>query len=427
MTLLWVDASAGASGDMLLGALVAAGADLEAIQAAVDALGTEPVRLVSHPVTRAGLAATKVDVLAPTSDVLRTWPDIRALLTAAQLPHPVRELALDVFARLARAEATAHGIPADDVHFHEVGALDSLADVVGVCAALHDLGGGNNVDSAGVRDIGLTVHCSPLALGQGSVSAAHGVLPVPGPAVLAVLAEAGAPVGAGVVDGEACTPTGAALLAAVVTAWGPMPPMTIDFIGMGAGGRDPAGRPNVVRAVLGSPVSDIHTSASTSTGTGTGTGTETETGTEQAVVIEANVDDLDPRIWPAVLTALLAAGASDAWLTPIVMKKGRPAHTLSVLAPLDRLDALRDIVFRESSTIGVREHPVSKRALDREILTVTVDGHDVRVKVARLGGELVNISPEYDDVAAVAATTGRPVKAVLADAAAAAAVVDHAR
>ena len=396
MTLLWVDASAGASGDMLLGALVSVGADLTAIQAAVDALGTEPVRLVSHPVTRAGLAATKVDVQTPPSDVLRTWPDLRELLSTADLPDPVRELALDVFARLARAEATAHGIPADDVHFHEVGALDSLADVVGVSAALHDLGV-------------TQVHCTPVALGQGSVSAAHGLLPVPGPAVLAVLAEAGAPVGAGDVTGEACTPTGAALLASVVTTWGPMPPMTIASIGTGAGGRDPVGRPNVVRVVLGTAANDTGTGADVND-----TGTETE----QAVVIEANVDDLDPRVWPAVLAALLAAGASDAWLTPIVMKKGRPAHTLSVLAPPDRLDALRDIVFRESSTIGVREHPVSKRALDREIVTVTVDGHEVRVKVARLGGAVVNISPEYDDVAAVAAITGRPVKSVLADAAA---------
>jgi uncharacterized protein (TIGR00299 family) protein len=388
VTVAWVDASAGASGDMLLGALVGAGADLAVLQAAVDALGTEPVRLTASSVTRAGLAATKVDVTAPASDVRRTWPGVRELLEGAGLAAPVRDLALDVFGRLARAEAAAHGIPADEVHFHEVGALDSLADVVGVCAALHDL-----AVSA--------VHCTPVALGQGSVRTEHGLLPVPGPAVLAVLAEAGAPVGSGDVEGEACTPTGAALLAATVTGWGGLPGLRISATGTGAGSRDSEGRPNVLRVVLGEPV--------TSEGDG-----------GDAVVLEANVDDLDPRVWPGVLTALLAAGASDAWLTPILMKKGRPAHTLSALAPPQVVDAVRRVMFTESSTIGVREHRVGKRALARETRTVRVDGAEVRVKVALLDGQVVNASPEYDDVAAAALALGRPVKAVLAAAAAAA-------
>jgi uncharacterized protein (TIGR00299 family) protein len=388
VTVAWVDASAGASGDMLLGALVGAGADLAVLQAAVDALGTEPVRLTASSVTRAGLAATKVDVTAPASDVRRTWPDVRELLEGAGLAAPVRDLALDVFGRLARAEAAAHGIPADEVHFHEVGALDSLADVVGVCAALHEL----EVSA---------VHCTPVALGQGSVRTEHGLLPVPGPAVLAVLAEAGAPVGSGDVEGEACTPTGAALLAATVTGWGGLPGLRVGATGTGAGSRDTAGRPNVLRVVLGEPV--------TSEGDG-----------GDAVVLEANVDDLDPRVWPGVLTALLSAGASDAWLTPILMKKGRPAHTLSALAPPQVVDAVRRVMFTESSTIGVREHRVGKRALARETRTVRVDGAEVRVKVALLDGRVVNASPEYDDVAAAALALDRPVKAVLAAAAAAA-------
>ncbi len=299
----------------------------------------------------------------------------------------MRDRALDVFARLARAEGAAHGVDPDDVHFHEVGALDSLADVVGVCAAWHALG----VDE---------VHCTAVALGQGSVQAAHGVLPVPGPAVLAVLAEAGAPVGSGGVEGEACTPTGAALLAAVVTTWGGLPAMQVRASGTGAGGRDPAGRPNVLRVVLGAPVPGD--------------------GREDAVVLEANVDDLDPRVWPGVLAALLAAGASDAWLTPILMKKGRPAHTLSALVAPASAEAVRRLMFTESSTIGVREHRVGKHALDRETRTVAVGGVEIRVKVARLDGEVVNVSPEYDDVAAAARALDRPVKAVLAAAVAAA-------
>ena len=388
MTVAWVDASAGASGDMLLGALVGAGADLAVLQAAVDALGTEPVRLTARPVTRAGLAATQVEVAAPDSDLRRTWPDVRTLIEAAGLAAPVRDLALDVFARLARAESSAHGISADEVHFHEVGALDSLADVVGVCAALHDLS---------VTE----VHCTPVALGQGTVRTEHGLLPVPGPAVLAVLTEAEAPVGAGDVDGEACTPTGAALLAATVTGWGGLPDVRVTATGTGAGSRDTAGRPNVLRVVLGEPAaSNPHA--------------------VDAVVLAANVDDLDPRVWPGVLAALLAAGASDAWLTPILMKKGRPAHTLSALASPHAVDAVRRVMFTESSTIGVREHRVGKRALDRETRTVRVDGAEVRVKVAMLDGRVVNVSPEYDDVATAAVALGRPVKAVLAAAAAAA-------
>jgi len=388
VTLLWVDASAGASGDMLLGALVGAGADLDVLQAAVDGLGTEPVRLVRHQVTRAGLAATKVDVEVAPSDVRRTWPDVRALVEGAGLAAPVRDRALDVFARLARAEGAAHGIDPEQVHFHEVGALDSLADVVGVSAALHDLG---------VTD----VRCGPLALGRGEVRTQHGVLPVPVPAVLGVLAGTGAPVVAGDVDGEACTPTGAALLASAVSVWGPMPAMTVQATGSGAGGRDPEDRPNVLRVVVGDAVVGAPAY-------------------DDAVVLEANVDDLDPRLWPAVLAALLAAGASDAWLTPILMKKGRPAHTLSVLVAPARLDAVRRVVFTESSTIGVREHAVRKQALDRELRTVDVDGCQIAVKVARLDGDVVNVAPEYDDVAAAAARLGRPLKSVLAAAVAAA-------
>jgi len=384
VTLAWFDAQAGASGDMLLGALVDAGAPLATMQAAVDALGVEPVRLTAQRVTRAGLAATRVDVATPPSDASRTWADVRDLLEAAPLDEAVRSRALDVFARLARAEGAAHGVPADDVHFHEVGALDALADVVGSCAGLHALG----VTSAAA---------SVVTVGSGSVRTAHGVLPVPVPAVAALLAEAGAPVRGGAVEHEACTPTGAALLASAVSSWGPLPPMRITASGTGAGGRDDATVPNVLRVLLGSPADE-----------------STVASADDALVLEANVDDMDPRLWPGVLSALLAAGASDAWLTPVLMKKGRPAHTLSVLTPVGAADAVRRVVFTESSTIGLREHAVTKTALARETRTVDVDGMTVRVKVALLDGELVNVAPEFDDVAAAAAALGRPVKAVLA-------------
>nr|MBA2769075.1 nickel pincer cofactor biosynthesis protein LarC [Sporichthyaceae bacterium] len=351
----------------------------------------------AHQVTRAGLAAMKVDVDVTPSSTTRTWVDVRGLLESAALADGVRTRALDVFARLARAEGGAHGVDPEAVHFHEVGALDSLADVVGACAAL---------DALGVTDaVGSTV-----AVGSGSVRTEHGVLPVPVPAVLALLSEAGAPMQAGDVSAETCTPTGAALLAATVSSWGPLPLMRPVRTGVGAGDRDPQGRPNVFRVVLGEPVAAAEAATSP----------PATVGTEHALVLEANVDDMDPRLWPGVLSALLAAGASDAWLTPILMKKGRPAHTLSVLTSPQYADTVRRAVFRESSTIGLREHPISKHALVRETVTVQVGGVDVRVKVALLDGEVVNVSPEYEDVATAAAALGRPVKTVLTAALAAA-------
>jgi pyridinium-3,5-bisthiocarboxylic acid mononucleotide nickel chelatase len=390
MTVAWFQCLAGASGDMLLGALLDAGAPLDAVQAAVDAVGTEPIRIETEDTLRHGLAATQAHVRVPPSSVVRTWANIRLLLESADLPAAVRARALDVFARLADAEATAHRTTPDQVHFHEVGALDAVADVVGVCAALHALGVTDAVSSA-------------VAVGSGMVRSSHGLLPVPGPAVLALLSSVGAPTYSGDVPYELCTPTGAALLAATVSSWGPMPLGRVVAVGYGAGSRELDELPNVLRVVLLEPVADPGSS---------GTGER---------VLETNVDDLDPRLWPGVLDALLAAGAADAWLTPILMKKGRPAHTLSVLVGPGSADAVRRVVFTQTSAIGLREHEVDKRALERAWITVAVGDSSVRIKTATLDGTVVNAQPEWDDVMAAAAALGRPVKAVLADALAAAA------
>jgi len=378
----WLDCSAGVSGDMLLGALVDAGADLAVLQDAVDRVGVEPVRLERSTVTRAGIGACKVDVVVDERPRTRTWSDVRALLERAELADAVRATALDVFARLAEAEAAVHRTTAEQVHFHEVGALDAVADVVG--------------SAAGLDALGLTqVTASPVVLGSGTTRGAHGPLPVPPPAVVALLH--GAPVLAGPVAREMTTPTGAAVLASVVSAYGPLPPMVLRASGTGAGGRDPAELANVLRLVLGEPA-------------------QTPDGT--AVVLEANVDDLDPRLWPGVLSSLLDAGAHDAWLTPVLMKKGRPAHVLHVLCPPDRLAALQEVVLRETTTLGVRSYAVGRRVLERAWRTVEVDGRPVRVKLGLLGGEVVNAVPEWEDVAAAAAALGRPAKLVLQDAAA---------
>jgi uncharacterized protein (TIGR00299 family) protein len=336
---------------MVLGALLDAGAPLAEVQAALDAVTPEPVRLRTEQVTRAGLRATKVHVECADSTTQRTWRDLRGLLDrATELDHEVRRRALAVFTALAEAESRVHGLPPEQVHFHEVGALDAIADIVGACAALVAL----RIDS---------FSAGPVTLGWGDVHAAHGTLPVPVPAVVELLR--GAPVRGGDVEGELATPTGAALIGTLCDGWGP----TADFAvltgqGVGAGSREVSGRPNVLRVLLGEPVVSTGVLPAAAAG---------------PLLLETNVDDLDPRLWPAVLTRLLDAGASDAWLTPIVMKKGRPAHTLSVLVPAERADAVRHLVFTETTA-----------------------------------------QPEYEDVAAAAAALGRPVKAVLAAAVAAA-------
>ncbi len=379
---LWIDASSGASGDMLLGALVGAGVPVGVLQTSVDAIAPEPVTLRVEQVTRNGFAATRCHVEIADSEHHRSWRDVRTLLQGAELVEPVRALALRIFERLAVAEATVHGSDPLDVSFHEVGALDAIADVVGASAGFVHLGQ-------------VPVVVSPVAVGSGSVRGAHGTLPVPPPAVAELLrgvpSYAGPP---GAPAMELCTPTGAAVLTTIATAWGPQPAMTTGTIGVGAGGRDPEGHANVLRLLVGE---DAATSSS-------------------PLLIQTNVDDLDPRVWPAVIAALMGAGASDAWLTPILMKKGRPAHTLSVLVDADRAAAVRTTIFRETSTIGLREQPLEKHALERTMEVIAIDGQEVAVKLARHDGVLVNAQPEYDDVARAAAALGRPVTSVLAEA-----------
>jgi uncharacterized protein (TIGR00299 family) protein len=380
----WLDASSGASGDMVLGALIGAGVPVEVIRGAVAAVAPEPISLTVEQVTRNGFAATRCVVEIADSVTARSWQAIHDLLAAADLDDEVRALAVTIFGRLAEAEATVHGGSADDVHFHEVGALDSIADVVGAAAGFVHLG----LDE---------VVCSPVALGGGSVRSAHGSLGVPAPAVVELLR--GVPTYGGPIERELTTPTGAAILACVVAGYGPQPAMTVSATGAGAGGADPAGHANVLRLSIGTGVSTGSTNDAAS-----------------ALVIETNVDDLDPRLWPDVIAALLDAGAADAWLTPILMKKGRPAHTLHVLVGADAAAAVRREIFRQTSTIGLRESTFAKHALDREFASVEVGGHRIAVKLARLDGELLNVQPEYEDVAAAARALGRPAKDVLAEA-----------
>jgi len=385
----WLDASAGLSGDMLLGALVDAGASLEAMQACVDAVIPGAVLFTVHTVHRAGQRATKVDVsLLQEDQTQRRWRDIRRLLESAALPDPVRRRALRVFSRLAEAEGRVHGVQTEDVHFHEVGSWDSIADVIGVATGLHHLG-----------VVALSV--SPIALGSGHIQTAHGQMPVPVPAVLEM--SRGWQVTAGG-DGELTTPTGMAIAVALAERSEAMPALEVSSIGVGAGTRDSDERANVVRFVMGYSGAEASRRFYSSPMT----------------LLEANVDDLDPRVWPSVLSALIDGGAADAWLVAIVMKKGRPAHTLKVLVAAAELPTLRWLVFQLTSTIGIRESEVRRTALDRLWVGVPVTGGEVRVKVAHFGGEIIHATPEFDDVAAVAAHRGVAVRQVLEEASAAA-------
>jgi pyridinium-3,5-bisthiocarboxylic acid mononucleotide nickel chelatase len=392
MKTLWVDAGNGAAGDMLLAALLDAGADLAVVRAGLRGIGTEPVDVTVSPVRRHGLRAAHATVHAPPSTVTRHLADITALVSAAGLPDEVRDFAEAVFERLARAEARVHGVDVSAVSFHEVGALDAIADVVGCALALHTL------DLLGSP----TRVVSPVAVGFGSARTAHGILPVPAPATLELLIEAEAPLRKHPAAMELCTPTGAALLATLATSWGPAPDCVPRAMGVGAGRADPEGHPNVLRVMVGDPAG------------------APEWALADMCRIDATIDDLDPRLWPDVLEGLRSAGAADAWCTPALMRKGRPGQVLSVLAEADRLDVVCRAVFEQTTTLGVRISSVQRRSLSRDEVNVPVGGVLISVKRGHLGDRIVNVQPEYDEVRAAAARTGRPIADLLAEARAAA-------
>jgi uncharacterized protein (TIGR00299 family) protein len=383
----WLHCASGVSGDMLLATL----ASLQALDPTElpGRLGVAATVTIEE-VRRAGIAAPAVTVTPDAEQPARQLAEIVALLAAADLPAPVTAAAGRVFHRLAAVEAAVHGATPDTVHFHEVGGVDAIVDIAGGCLGLHALG----LDRLVV---------SPIALGGGTARSAHGSLPVPVPAVLGLLAGTGLSSYGGPVDIELATPTGIAVVAEHASGSGPMPSLAVEATGAGAGGRDLGDHPNLLRLIIGTEAPAGATS-----------------GSEDWLTVAANVDDLDPRLWPAVLDAVLAAGAADAWLTPILMKKGRPAHTITALTTAAAATEVRTVLTTQTSTIGVRESPVTKHALDRSWIDTLVAGHPVRVKLAHADGALRNVSPEYDDVAAAALATGLPAKEVLARATAAA-------
>src|SRR3954447_6659290 len=355
---------------MLLGALIDAGAsvDLSAVGLDVELGKAE----------RHGIVATTTKVVGEAQQPHRHWGTIRRLIDDAPLPERARERAQEAFRRLAVAEGKIHGIDPERVHFHEVGAIDAIGEIIGVALALESLG----VDR---------VQCSPLPVGPGFIEAAHGRLPLPAPATLELLR--GAPVYGTSITKELVTPTGAALVAALSERFGPIPRMTLDMIGYGSGTRELDARPNVVRAILGHP-----------------------TAGGEVTLIEANLDDMLPELAPNATAAAFDAGAVDVWTTPVTMKHGRPGFVMSALARPETERAVAAALLRESSTLGVRIAHYDRIELERDSFTVEIAGEPVRIKVGRLDGEIVNLAPEHADCERAARISSQPVKSIWAQA-----------
>jgi pyridinium-3,5-bisthiocarboxylic acid mononucleotide nickel chelatase len=373
-TVAWFHCFSGIAGDMALGALVDAGADLDEVRKLCERLPVGGWTLEAKGVVRNGIGATQVHVHAEATKVVRTASHITGLVEEARLPDRVRRRALATFGKLAAAEGHLHRRPPEQVHFHEVGGIDAIVDVVGTCAALEVL----DVDR---------VTSSAVANGVGMVRTSHGLLPNPAPAVVELLR--GAPTYSIDVAHELTTPTGAALLASTVDEWGPMPAMTITIAGFGAGTSELEERPNLVQVVIGEPAGHLVPGQPT-------------------VLLETNVDDATGEQLAGAISALMDAGANDAWITPIVMKKGRPAYTVSLLAdPAVAGDLARELA-RATGSLGVRGQTLERWPQQRLESHVDVDGLPVRVKV---GAGRVKV--EHDDAARVARQTGRPVREVI--------------
>ena len=377
MKVAYFDCIAGASGDIILGALVDAGLPLETLRERLSPLKLgDEFELQAHKVSKNGFAATKVDVIVRTQEHSqgRHLAEIEAIVHESDLTESIQEKAAGMFRRLAEVEAGIHGMPVEAVHLHELGGVDTIVDVVGALVGLEALG----VEQA---------YGSPLPLGRGFVQGAHGQIPLPAPATLALLQ--GIPVRGSDIEMELVTPTGALILSTLCKSFGPIPPMTLTGLGYGAGGRD-LSIPNVLRLLLGGQGS----------------------GVESLLLLETNLDDNSAEINGYVMEKLFSAGALDVFFTPIQMKKNRPATLLSVLCRPEDVEHLEAILFRETSTLGVRRQSVERRCLERESETVQTVYGLIRVKVARLPDGSTKRAPEYEDCKRAAELKGVPLRVV---------------
>ncbi len=383
--LLYLEPVGGIAGDMLCAALIDLGAELEPIRQSLSSLPVEGLQVDTESVNRGPFSALRFNVEAPASGhEHRTWASIRTMLNEADLAPRVRLRALNVFKKLAEAEAHVHGIDVETVHFHEVGAWDSIADIVGVCLALEALD---------IEDI----VSAPPPLSSGHFTGAHGTMPLPPPATLKLLE--GWPVREGPAGRECTTPTGAAFLAALARP-GALPTMQIASTGVGAGTRNPTDLPNVLRATLGDA-------------------TVQDSVEDSVEVLEAQMDDMTGEHLPPLIDALLGAGALDAFATPVVMKKGRSGLLVTALAKADTADAVAHAMLRHGSTFGVRRHQAARTILNRWHESVITPWGEVSIKIGALGKEVLHAAPEFEDVLKIANDSGQPVPTVHAAAVAA--------
>ena len=363
MKVLYFDLIGGASGDMILGALVDAGLPINKLSKALQGLNLSEFKIKSHKVEKKGFSATKVDVQVTKQPPERHLDEIKEIIHKSSLSDHVKTRAITIFERIAETEADIHNQPVDQVHLHELGGTDTIVDITGTLTALELL------------DIA-TVYASPIPLGKGFTTGAHGQIPLPSPATTALLK--GVPVFGRDIEAELVTPTGAALLAELAVDFGPPPPMVVSSIGYGAGGRD-LPIPNLLRVLVGE------------------LDTATQESPERLMILETNLDDLNPEIYPYVIDCLFASGALDVTLTPIQMKKNRPGTLLKVLCQPHSSEKMRSIIFQETTTLGVRQYQIDRYTLPRKIETVSTSYGKIRVKVAETDAGIQKISPEYED------------------------------
>jgi len=377
MKIAYFEAFAGASGNMILGAILDAGLELEKLQEGLRALPIGGYTISASKVKKRGIAGTFVEVKVDEPQEERRLSDIERMILDSSLPERVKTWSLKVFRRLAEAEAKVHNVPVEEVHFHEVGAVDAIVDVVGSILGLELLG---------VEE----VYVSPLRLGYGMVKSAHGLLPVPAPATMELIK--GVPVYGWDVEAELLTPTGAAILTTLACSFGSPPPFKLEKVGYGAGFWD-LPFPNLLRLCIGEREAFGYEE-------------------DYTTVLEANIDDMNPQWFDNLMERLLEAGALDVYLAPIQMKKGRPGVKLGVIVQGEKIEPVLDVIFSESTTIGVRAYQVRRWKLEREEIPVLTPFGEVRVKVARKGSQILNIAPEYEDCRRLAKEKGVALKEV---------------
>jgi hypothetical protein len=379
MTLAYFDCFSGISGDMTLGALVDAGVSIDGLRGELAKLDLPGYEIKADKVQRSGIAATKVHVVVDQhNQQTRHLSDILAVIDSSTLSPSIKEKSSRIFKRLADAEAKVHGTTPDKIHFHEIGAVDAIVDIVGAVIGIELLGVSR-------------IAASAINVGSGTVQTSHGLLPVPAPATAELLR--GIPVYQSAAAFELATPTGAAIISTLGSSFGPLPPMKVGRIAYGAGDRDVPDRPNVLRLMLGEQAAAYEEDSS--------------------VLIETNIDDMNPQVYDYLTDKLMQQGAQDAYLTPIIMKKGRPAVLLSVLTDTSRTDRLIDAIFRETTSIGVRVQEVGRKKLSREIREIDTTYGTITIKISRRGEEILTVTPEYEDCKKIAEEKRVPLKTVI--------------